>query len=333
MFLPVKKHYLLFFILVCLCYFIFKMWSYVYPPLPVLRIMTYSSFAGDFGPGRMLGREFKKQCGCKIRWVTIPDSTLFLQRLKLRKDHFKVDLVMGFDQLALKDLQGLGWKSIEDVIDKEQIIEPVSEFTSSFFAPYNWSPMTFISRKPVEKTLQLKDLLDPVYFKQIALPKPTLSTVGLQFFYWLTVSLQDEELSSFLEGLGAQLYGLPSSWSTSYSLFQRGHTEIAFSFFSSLLYHKKRKQTDFHALRFEEGHPYQIEFLSIPERAVQEDLAKDFIDFLLSVKAQTILKDTHFMFPVVKGVEGQAFSDISLISYEELNSFQAQKKRLPVSLE
>ena len=314
MFFFIKKHQWLFLILIAIvfCYLIFKIFHFFTPNLPILRVMTYSSFAGDFGPGSILSREFKKQCGCKIRWVTISDSTLFLQRLNLREDHFKVDLVMGFDQLALKDMQNLKWKTISS-INGSQIIDPV---------------MTFISRKPVKKTLELPSLLDPIYFKQITLPKPQLSTVGLQFVYWLYVALGEKHLSSFLEKLGEQLYGQPPSWSTSYSLFQRGHTELSFSFFSSLLYHKKRKQTDFYALQFKEGHPYQIEFLSIPKTSTKATLAKEFIHFMLSSKAQMILKEAHFMFPVI--VEEKEFlpPTLSLISYEKLNEFHKQKKHL-----
>ena len=321
------KNYLLFFILAIgfFAYLIFKVVAYFNPPLPTLRVMTYSSFAGDFGPGWTLNREFKKQCGCKIKWIIVPDSTLFLQRLNLRKDQFKVDLVMGFDQLALTDMQNLKWEPIDN-INKSQMVDPVKKFVSSIFIPYNWSPMTLISRKPIRKKIQLQNLLDPIYFKQISLPKPSLSTVGLQFFFWLYVSLGEKNLTKFLKKLGPQLYGLPPSWSTSYSLFQRGHTKLAFSFFSSLLYHQRQKQEDFYALQFEEGHPYQIEFLSIPKRALKKDLAKDFIYFLMSKKAQTILKESNFMFPLTSNTE-LPFA-LSLISYEKLNDFQANKKRL-----
>ena len=261
----------------------------------ILRVMTYSSFAGVFGPGKFIAKEFEQNCKCQIQWIKIPDSTLFIQRLKLKKDGFKTDVIMGLDQISLKAAGKLQWKPITD-IHKSQFIPPIRNFVSEKFIPYNWSPMTFISKKHTE-TISLKNLLEPQYKNNISLPSPQLSTAGLQFYYWFWYVFR-EKTFKILESFKNQLYGLPPSWSASYSLFQRGHVNLSFSYLSSLLYHKQQKQKDFYALVFKEGHPFQVEFAGVSSFCTQCRLAVQFVHFLQTPKIQLILKQKNYMFPV-----------------------------------
>lgn len=274
-----------------------------------LRVMTYSSFAGVFGPGEELKKKFMAVCDCQVKWIKIPDSTLFKQRLLLKKDHFKVDVVMGFDQILARDLlpsrdfseknqnTDLVW---EDVLVSKQIFNPsAGRFLSSHFIPYNWSPMTFISNKPVQKMMSLKDLLKPQYRGKISLPSPAHSTVGLQFFYWVGF-VKSEGAKSFLNRIRPQLYGLAPSWSTSYALFQRGHVDLSFSYFSSLLYHRQQNQKDFYGVFFKEGHPFQVEMAGILKSSKEKALARQFIHFLLTPEVQHLLMQKNYMFPAIR---------------------------------
>ncbi len=273
-------------------------------PVKSLRVMTYSSFAGVFGPGQALKKKFQKLCACHLTWIKIPDSTLFKQRLLLRKDHFKVDVVMGFDQLSSLQLlpsasknQPLEWKPV--LVSKKIFTPSVEKFLSPYFVPYNWSPMTFISHKPVQKIISLKELLKPEYRGKISLPSPVHSTVGLQFFYWMWFVWSDKT-HSFLKQMRPQLYGLAPSWSTSYALFQRGHVSLSFSYFSSLLYHSQQNQKNFHGVFFKEGHPFQVEMAGVLKSASSPHLAKQFIHFLLTPEVQALLMQKNYMFPVLK---------------------------------
>jgi len=261
--------------------------------------MTYSSFLSVFGPGQEIKKEFEKQCECNIEWIKVPDSTLFIQRLSLKKDGFKTDVVVGLDQLSLKEAKTLSWEKIEG-IKANKFLPPVSVFLSSQFIPYDWSPMSFISRKK-RQPLNLQDLLASEFKNKISLPSPLTSTVGLQFYYWIWTIFQ-EKTKDFLSSFKEQLYGLPPSWSTSYSLFQRGHVYLSFSYLSSLLYHRDQNQKDFYFVTFKEGHPFQVELAGVSSFCTQCDIGKMFIRFLISPKAQTLLQKKNYMFPVIKAL-------------------------------
>ena len=301
---------------------------------PVLRVMTYSSFAGVFGPGESIQKEFEKICNCKIKWIKVSDSTLFVQRLSLKKDGFKTDVIMGLDQISLLDAKKLKWRKVTN-IHPENFVSPVKDFVSEQFIPYNWSPMTFIAREKIAP-MNIQDLLNLKYKNNISLSSPKFSTAGLQFYYWIWKNFKIEKnnhlLSSllsikpsaekfqtyyqsankengiiiqfidFLKSFKEQLYGLPPSWSTAYALFQRGHVRLSFSYLSSLLYHQQQNQKDFYAISFKNGHPFQMEFSAVSDFCTQCHLADQFIHFLQTPKIQQILFEKNYMFPVNKNL-------------------------------
>ena len=324
-------------------------------PKKTLRVMTYSSFVNVFGPGQEIKKKFEQICSCQVKWIKVPDSTLFVQRLSLRKDGFKTDVVLGLDQLSFSKvesplqapvkhsspakisfdknhIQNLPWK--KTIVEKKLFILPVRKFLSEYFVPYNWSPMSFISRKKMV-TLSLLDLLDKKFKHDISLPSPRSSTVGLQFYYWIWWVFKDKT-GEFLKSFKNRLYGLPPSWSTSYSLFQRGHVGLSFSYLSSLLYHRDQKQKDFYFVRFKEGHPFQVERAGVSGFCKECELAQQFVRFLLKPAIQNILKNKNYMFPVVSSAYShskdpliKSLSPKDLISYDQLDIFfKNREKRL-----
>lgn len=294
----------------------------------LLRVMTYSSFAGAFGPGVYLQKEFEKICDCQIKWIKIPDSTLFVQRLSLKKDGFKTDVVLGLDQLSLKLAKTLIWRKID--LQPDLFTSPARDFLSSEFIPYDWSPMTFLSRKKSDEVLSLKDLLQEKYKNNLSLPSPRTSTAGFQFYYWIW-SVFQESTGHFLQSLKNQLYGMAPSWSTSYALFQRGHVKLSFSYLSSLLYHREQNQEDFYPLQFKEAHPFQIEFAGISNFCTQCELAQLFIRFLLKPENQNILVQRNYMLPVIstisESVSVQTLPKLKLIQYDEWNIFLEDREK------
>lgn len=298
----------------------------------ILRVMTYSSFAGVFGPGDALKKKFEADCLCQVKWIKVPDSTLFIQRLSLRPDGFKTDVVMGLDQLSLRESKQLQWKPInKDLLDLSifTLLKEISNEIGTVFIPYNWSPMTFLSRVPLPR-LRLQDLLHKKYRYNISLPAPHTSTVGLQFLYWIwSVFQQDTE--RFLITFKKQLYGLPPSWSTSYALFQRGHVDLSFSYLSSLLYHLQQKQKDFYPVLFQEKYPFQVELVAVSGFCTECELARQWVEFLLTSKAQEILFQKNYMFPVTKISKKNPYdhllSNAELISYKHLEVFLDQKDK------
>jgi len=295
---------------------------------PVLKILTYSSFAGAYGPGRLLKAEFEKICDCRVQWFLSEDSTLLSQRFHLLPE---TDMVLGWDQITKLSARTESWQNLSFLQDRILNSKPFEEssFKADFFIPFDWSPIGFLSRDSVQKK-QLSNLEDLKKFSgRFSIPEPRTSNLGLQFYYWLYESLSGDlqELSHYLKQIRPQLYGPAPSWSLAYGLFRKGQTDLGFSYLSSLLYHQKEEpEQKYFFLVFESPHPYQVEFFSISKKAKNKDLAARFARLLLSEKGQKILMDKNYMLPVSIAYDFE--QKPSFLSYRLLEEFITQKKEL-----
>ena len=69
----------------------------------VLTVYTYSSFAGEYGPGATIKERFEAECGCILEWVQTDDAGTLLARLKLEGEATKADVVLGLDNNSWKE--------------------------------------------------------------------------------------------------------------------------------------------------------------------------------------------------------------------------------------
>ena len=156
----------------------------------VLRIYTYNSFMGSFGPASLLEAEFEKNCLCEIHWIQAGDSSLMVERLKITRGK-EADLIVGLDQFSVLEAENQwGWRPVHlDAVKPVQWRDEVQSLVRSKFIPFDWAPMTFIFRKAgVESRDSMSALLgsDPEKY-QMSLQDPRTSTPGLQFLYWIYV--------------------------------------------------------------------------------------------------------------------------------------------------
>ncbi len=284
-----------------------------------LRVLTYSSFAGAWGPGPSLKAEFEKICDCHVEFAVATDAGLILQQLAAPGE--PVDFAIGFDQLdlprATKDLRWRPLKKPEGPFNAA--VEAV--LGNTYFLPYDYGPLAFVGRKSDLKNLpeRFSDLLRPEFAKQIALEDPRTSSPGLQFLFWIYKIKGREGFRDFFKSFASQIQSVSPSWSTAYGLFQNKQARLALSYMTSPLYHLiEEKNDDFVALSFADGHPVQFEFMGIPEQCRQCALAQKFVDFILTSPSQKVIMNKNYMMPVVLGVEnGTPFEAVQKIKLLE----------------
>ena len=307
---------------------------------PVLKILTYSSFAGAYGPGPLLKEEFEKHCSCEVQWFLSEDSTLLSQRFHLLP---KIDMALGWDQITKLSANKKAWENLSVLRESKlnpQLLNQLnlpSGLEEDFFIPYDWSPLGFLSKKPLQKTeaepnppIQISSLEDLKSFSgRFSIPEPRTSNVGLQFYYWVYESYKGdlEKIADYLKQIQNQLYGPVPSWSLAYGFFRKGQTDLGFSYLSSLLYHEKEESKQkYFFLTFESAHPYQVEFFSISKKSKNKGLAFRFSKLLLSEKGQKILMDKNYMLPVSLDYNKEGMPE--LLSYDLLDDFIAKKQEL-----
>lgn len=299
---------------------------------PVLKILTYSSFAGAYGPGSVLKEEFEKHCSCQVQWFLAEDSTLLAQRFQLLP---QTDMILGWDQITkLSSLTGLSetskvWENLSSLnVFHTAFLELIhSQEKWDFFIPYNWSPIGFLSKEALSKPSSLEDLKS--FEGRFSIPEPRTSNLGLQFYYWLYEHYQADlkKIEEYLKQIKAKLYSPVPSWSMAYGFFRKGTTDLGFSYLSSLIYHEREEpHQSFFFLDFELAHPYQMEFFSISKKSKNKSLAFRFAKLLLSQKGQEILMSHNYMFPV--SVEHNLTKTPELLDYDLLEAFIANKQEL-----
>ena len=334
--MTVKSKFLFFFSLVVLVIILstFFLLSKT-PNKKTLKVLTYSSFAGVYGPGRIIKEQFKSFCDCELLWFLAEDSTTLLQRFTLVPD---IDVVIGWDQITLISAEDEQWEDLSFLekefvkTGKQKSFNQAVFFQNSYFFPLDWAPVGFIYKNKNASVTSLKFLYEME--GKISFPEPRSSTLGLQFYYWIyeTFGGDQEQIANFLKKLKNKIYGPVFSWSMAYGFFQKGQTDMSLSYLSSLLYHQKEQaQESYFFAYFEEGHPYQLEYVSVSKESKNKDLAIDFVRFLLSKDIQKQILDKHYMFPVSNELADHkllSFKQIKLISYKKLDEFIEKKKQL-----
>lgn len=270
-------------------------------PRPDLRVFSYSSFAKSWSAGPEIIKAFEKKCSCHVELNDVGDSALLMQKVKMELN--PIDLVIGLDQENLStDLVGRNWIEIK----KSDITVTANSnigdlFINYGFVAFDWSPLAFMVRKLKKPTpTSWDDLLQPIYTGSITIPDPRTSNIGWQFLRWIVVEKGLEDGFSFLQKFKSQILSSPSSWSSSYGLFQSGRADLSFTYLTSLLYHweSNKSNDEYEVAQFKSGHPRQVEYIGIPQKTQNKKLAIEFINFILESQQQTTLAKKNFMLPV-----------------------------------
>ena len=270
-----------------------------------LVLISYSSFLSSWGPGPDLTKTFEEKYNVKLKWIDAGDAGLILERMRFQSENNPIDVVIGLDQLNIDEARNVtDWRNFiyPDVLWHKKLPQDALERD---FIPFDWGPLAFVYKEgEVVPPMSLQDLLSSKYRKAISLQDPRTSTPGLQFLYWVLTKEGLDEGFSYLDSLSSSIHSISTSWSTSYGLFKQGQAKLTFSYITSPIYHKvEEKDSTYKAAIFTEGHPYQVEYMGIPENCKNCELAETFVRFMLEPESQKIIMSKNYMLPVLDQVE------------------------------
>lgn len=136
--------------------------------------------------------------------------------------------------------------------------------------------------------------------------------------------LEKTSLSEKLRSLTRLSYRISPSWSTAYGLFKAGHAHMVFSYLSSLLYHwNEEKDFKYQAVSFKSGHPIQVEYMGVLASSLNDKLARDFVEWILSPRGQAILTQYNYMFPAVGNQSVPNMPQLKILDHKNWQSFVA----------
>ena len=268
-----------------------------------LTVYTYDSFASQWGPGPELKAQFESECQCELNFVALDDALAMLGRLRLEGEDSPADVIVGLDMNTLVVAKETGLFA-EHKTDTAQLSMPVA-WTDETFVPFDYGYFAFVYNADVVKQppQSLAELVENKAEYKIVIQDPRSSTPGLGLMLWIKEVYADEA-AEIWKNLSPSLLTVTPGWSEAYGLFLEGEADLVLSYTTSPAYHMiAENKQNFYAAEFSEGHYIQVETAAVLKNSKKPDLARQFLQFLLSESAQKVIPTGNWMYPSVLSVD------------------------------
>ena len=268
---------------------------------PALTIYTYDGFAAEWGPGPALKAGFEAICGgCTLEWIAADSSIGTLRRVQLEGETTQADIIVGLDtaiagEARATDLFAEHGQTLTD-------LALPGEWTDAQFVPFDYAHFAMMydtdtMANPPRSFEELIALPDSV---KITIQDPRSSTPGFGLVLWIKAAYGDRA-AEIWQGLKPHILTVTRDWSESYDLFLSGEADLTLSYTTSPSYHLIEDGDDtIKAAIFTEGHYPQVEVAGILKSSDQQELAQQFLKYLVSAEGQQIIPHTNWMFPVTE---------------------------------
>jgi thiamine transport system substrate-binding protein len=266
---------------------------------------------------------FENIFNCKVELTNFPNATVLLDELT-NNDSIEVDVVFGLDNTLLyKTLRESLFIAYEApnlrFIPQKYIIDKTSQMI-----PICFSPIAFIyDNKSIEKAPEtFGEMQDGIFKDKIILLNPHTSSLGRAMLIWSVAAFGENGYSHFWRSVKENIFTIADDQEEGYNMFLAAQAPLIQAYSSLTVYHVKQEATDkFKSTIPQEGCFKVIKTAGIATRTKNVELAKHFIDFLLSDDFQTIVPERMWMYPCSKNIKLN--SDYQLLPVVE-NDYTSQ---------
>lgn len=266
---------------------------------PTVTVYVYDSFV-SYGAAEVVKQAFEGQFDARVQFVATGPSREMLARLlnEQRAGGTPADVFLGElnDIPKAKQFDLFVPLTREDVPNLENVPESLLVDPDNTLIPYEhgFINLVYNSNRLAEGELprSFLQLLLPQFREKILVQDPRTSSVGHAFLFW-TIHAFGEDFTTYWQLLRPNLLSIFPGWSAAYSAFQNGEAPLVVSFSTDACFNP-----DFRPVLFGEGQAYHTVFgAAVVKGTDQPELARRFIDTLLSVPVQRELPGTEVMFP------------------------------------
>ena len=266
---------------------------------PELTIYTYDSFVTEWGPGPAIEAAFEETCGCDLVFSGHGDGAALLSRLRLEGARTDADIVLGLDTNLTHAAAETGLFAPHGLSPD---LDLPTDWSDPMFLPYDWGYFAFVGNEGGPSPASFRELAQSD--ASIVIQDPRSSTPGLGLALWVQLAYGEEAEDLWAE-LSDNVVTVTPGWSEAYGLFLEGEADLVLSYTTSPAYHLIAEDDPSKvALEFEEGHYMQVEVAGIIESTDQPELARQFMEFMVSDAFQSIIPTTNWMYPAVMPQSG-----------------------------
>jgi thiamine transport system substrate-binding protein len=273
-----------------------------------LTVMTHDSFAAS----ESVISAFEKENNVKVQFIQSGDAGTALNKAILSKDNPLADVFYGVDNTFLSRALNEG---IFEPYNSPMLTDIPNQYKmdpQNRAFPVDWGDVCLNYDKPyfVSHNLQppqiLEDLLKPDYKDLVVVENPATSSPGLAFLLATIGHFGADKYLDYWRGLVANNVLVVNDWNTAYyTNFTRwgGDHPIVVSYSSSppfeVIESKSPDTIPQTAVITSDGSCFrQIEFVGILHGTKNQDLAKKWIDFMLTTTFQEDMPLQMYVFPV-----------------------------------
>ncbi len=274
-----------------------------------LTIYTYDSFV-SYGLANATIPEFEKAYGVKVNVITAGDAGEVLNKLILEKDNPQADVVIGIDNsLAAKAIDAGVLEAYKppniNVVPKNLIdaLDPTYHLI-----PYDYGAIAIVYKKNKVQNppRTFEDLLNPRWKKSLILEDPRTSSTGMAFLLWTIAAYGDPGWLYYWEKLKPQIYQITKGWDAGWEMWDKGEAPLFLSYATDpaydAYYYTNGSAPNIGAILLNNTAYLQVEGVGIVKGCKHPDLAKKFVEFVLSDKFQREVALHNWMFPASKDV-------------------------------
>jgi thiamine transport system substrate-binding protein len=268
---------------------------------PNLVVYTYDSFTSEWGPGPKVKAAFEPKCDCTLELVGLSDGIAMLNRLRLEGANSRADILLGLDTNLTAEARASGLFEPHHLELRASALP--KPWRDEMFLPYDFGYFAFVynREKLASPPVSLQQLVNAPDGPTVLIQDPRTSTPGLGLLLWMKAVFGDAANQAWAD-LSPRVVTVSKGWSEAYGLFLKGEADMVLSYTTSPAYHIIAEQDDrYAAAPFSEGHYQQIEVAGMLRSSRQKQLAREFLEFMLSDGFQEIIPTTNWMYPAIAG--------------------------------
>lgn len=298
-----------------------------------LVVYTYDSFV-SWGPAKAIQATFKAQTGCDVEFVTAGGAKATLSRLLAERESggTQADVFMAeMNEVPRVQTYDLFLPLTEkDVPNLAHVPQALRFDPSGALVPYEYGDitLTYDSQALTADELpgSLEALTDPAYKGKIICEDPRTSSTGFSFLLWTIAHFGEDGYLQFWRKLSPNLLVITQGWSEAWSLLTHGEAPMMVSFATDTAYEAASGDPLRYRAFAPGGEGYRTVYgVGVVKDSTHPQLAKDFVNLLLSREIQELLPTTEAMLP--------ANETASLpTAYQEYTVTPAHPEALPLDL-
>ena len=276
-----------------------------------LVVYTYSSFV-SWGPAGELKEAFEARYDCNLEFVTAGGGKATLSRLLAEREAGGTDADLFMAEM--NDVPRIATYNlflpvtVEDVPNLAHIPQELLLDQTAGLVPYEhgYITLTYDSQILSEEELPatLEALTDPRYKGMLVCEDPRTSSTGFSFLLWTIAHFGEEGYLDFWRSIDPTLLTITQGWSEAWTLLTHGEAPIAVSFSTDTAYGAMYEDSLRYRAFAPGGEGYRTVYgVGIVRETDHPELAKGFIDLLLSKEIQELLPRTEIMFPANEAAE------------------------------